>query len=87
MLPPMTRIERVSAATVAIRSWGWVLDLILGDENRETLTYVRADDHGYDRGWDDDSADSQAGDDQRSPGFVEVVGPSDGEGAAAFGCW
>lgn len=54
----------------------------MGDGGR--LPYIRANNHSDDRRWDDDASYSQSCDDERSPGYLEVVVSGDGEGAAAF---
>lgn len=46
-------------------------------------TYVWADDGGDDRGWNDNTANADAGEDEETPDLVEVVDAGDGEASAS----
>lgn len=84
MLPPTTRMESVSAEIVAMRSWCTSLLAFRVSRKIEAVgTYVRANDCGDDGSGDDDTADTQASEDEDSPELVEIVLTGDCHCAAA----
>lgn len=46
-------------------------------------TYVWADDGGDDRGWNDNTANADAGKNEKTPDLVEIVDAGDGEASAS----
>jgi len=76
----MTRMARVRAAMVAIRSSGQMMVAVLVSREITRQVHGRRTD---DRGWYDYPANSDTSHDQQSPKLIEVVNATDGERATA----